>query len=105
MILSHSVTPENDSVPVLKRYEKNFDINGNIWYLLTGKREDVYTIARKAYFADEDLGMKKDVNDFLHTENILLIDQHKRIRGVYKGTAQNEVLNMIADIKLLQLEE
>ncbi len=105
MLLSHSVTPENDSIPRLKQYANAFGAINGKWHLVTGDREALYTIARQAYFADEDMGLKKNSNDFLHTENMLLIDKHRRIRGVYKGTALNEINNLIADIKILENEE
>ena len=104
MLLSHSVTPEKDSVPVLKKYADVNRVISNKWYLLTGKRNDIYTIARTAYFADEDMGWKEDSTTFLHTENILLIDKQHHIRGVYKGTIPKEVDDLIADIKKLQGE-
>ena len=75
------------------------------WFLVTGERDQIYSIARTAYFADEDLGEKKSTNDFLHTENMLLIDSHKRIRGVYKGTSELQIKNLIDDIKILELEK
>jgi protein SCO1/2 len=105
ILLSHSVTPEKDSVPVLKKYaDENGAIN-NKWHLVTGKRNEIYTIARTAYFADEDMGWKQDSTTFLHTENILLIDKQHHIRGVYKGTIPKEIDDLIADIKKLQASE
>ena len=73
--------------------------------MVTGNKEAIYTIARKAYFADEDLGKQLTVNDFLHTENVLLIDKHKRIRGVYKGISAIEMENLIRDIQVLKMEQ
>ena len=104
MLLSHSVTPEKDSVPVLKKYAEENEIISGKWYLITGKRNEIYTIARNAYFADEDMGWKQDSTTFLHTENILLLDKHHHIRGVYKGTIPKEVDDLISDIKKLQQE-
>ena len=104
LLLSHSVTPEKDSVAVLKRYAKENGAINNKWHLVTGKRNEIYAIARTAYFADEDMGWKKDSTTFLHTENILLIDKQHHIRGVYKGTIPKEVDDLIADIKKLQQE-
>jgi protein SCO1 len=104
LMISHSVTPEKDTVGVLQRYSKLYGILPNKWHLVTGNRNEIYKIARTAYFADEDLGMQKNETDFLHTENILLIDKYKRIRGVYKGTSETEVLNLIQDIQLLKKE-
>jgi protein SCO1/2 len=104
LLLSHSVTPEADSIPRLKQYARAFDIKASKWHLLTGDRTAIYRIAREAYFADEDMGEKKTVNDFLHTESLLLIDTQRRIRGVYKGTSAREVQDLIADIKTLEAE-
>jgi protein SCO1/2 len=105
LLLSHSVTPESDSVERLKQYAKDFGVAGNKWHLVTGKRDAIYNIARNAYFADEDMGQKKGSNDFLHTENMLLIDKHKRIRGIYKGTSLKDINDLIDDIKILKREE
>ncbi len=105
LLLSHSVTPENDNVSRLQQYANAFGVIKNKWHLVTGKREEIYGIARQAYFADEDMGIKKNSDDFLHTENMLLIDKHRRIRGVYKGTSVKDVNDLIADIKVLKLEE
>ncbi len=106
LLLSHSVTPENDSVSRLKLYARNFGVVSYKWFLVTGEREKIYRIARESYFADEDMGdTKRGPNDFLHTENVLLIDKHKRIRGVYKGTSIKEINDLIADIQILKSEE
>ena len=105
LLLSHSVTPETDNTAKLKQYAGSFGAIDGKWFLATGEREKIYTIARESYFADEDLGVKKSVGDFLHTENILLIDRHKRIRGVYKGTSELQIANLITDIKTLELEK
>ncbi len=104
LILSHSVTPETDSVSRLQQYAKQYKINQQQWHLLTGARNEIYTLARKSYFADEDLGEAQAENDFLHTENVLLIDKQRRIRGVYKGTSEADIRNLIVDIKRLQEE-
>lgn len=104
-ILSHSVTPEADSVARLQQYAAEYGVVSDKWFLLTGNRDSIYTLARKAYFADEDLGTQKNSSDFLHTENLLLIDRHRRIRGVYKGTSLKDVNDLIADIRLLKKEE
>ncbi len=105
LLLSHSVTPDSDSVPRLAQYAKEFGVITNKWHLVTGNRDSIYAIARRDYFADEDMGQKKNSDDFLHTENVLLIDTHRRIRGVYKGTSVKDMNDLIADIKLLKQEE
>lgn len=105
LILSHSVTPRRDSVPVLFKYAQQRHINNNKWWLLTGDQPAIYKLARQAYFADDATGYTKGSNDFLHTENLVLIDTKGRIRGVYNGSLQLEVNNLIEHIKLLEAED
>ena len=104
VLLSHSVMPGKDVPAVLKRYAINNGIIDDKWFLLTANKDSLYTIARRSYFADEDIEMKKDTSDFLHTENVLLIDSKRRIRGIYKGIYPSEMQLLIRDIKLLQSE-
>lgn len=104
MLLSYSVTPDVDSVAVLQKYAAAYGVQRGKWNLVTGNRNQLYTLARRSYFADEDLGEKKSAADFLHTENLLLIDSHRRIRGVYKGTSLKDIADLITDITLLEKE-
>jgi protein SCO1/2 len=104
-LLSHSTTPEMDSVPVLNEYAAQNKVIAGKWHLVTGSRRDIYSVARNAYFADEDLGIQQDSTTFLHTENIMLIDKNQHIRGIYKGTLALEIENLVADIKKLKLEQ
>lgn len=104
MFLSHSVTPEIDTPEVLKRYGEEYGILAEKWHLVTGAREKIYTLARQSYFAEEDLGLPVNENDFLHTELFFLIDRQGRIRGIYKGTFPNEMKRLIEDIELLKAE-
>lgn len=104
LLLSHSVTPGRDSVPVLLKYAADHHINNKKWWLLTGNKDSIYRLARKAYFADEVIGFNKTADEFLHTENVVLIDQKGRIRGVYNGTLKLEMVNLINHIKLLEGE-
>ncbi|WP_299317162.1 SCO family protein [uncultured Maribacter sp.] len=103
-ILSHSVTPSIDSVSVLKTYaEKNGVIDAK-WHLVTGDKTEIYNLGRNEYFVENDLGIPKDINDFLHTENFLLIDKNKHIRGIYNGLNRASVAQLITDVNAL-LEE
>jgi protein SCO1 len=101
VILSYSVTPLIDSVARLKAYAENNEIVSPNWHLLTGSQNEIYKLARQSYFAEEDIGFTKDSTDFLHTEHILLVDKTKRIRGIYNGTLQLEIEQMIKDIEQL----
>ncbi|QKJ31669.1 SCO family protein [Mucilaginibacter mali] len=104
-MVSHSVTPGRDSVPVLFKYAAERQINNNKWWLLTGNKDAIYKLARQSYFADDETGYSKTANEFLHTENVLLIDGHGRIRGVYNGTLKLEMVNLIKHIRQLELED
>ena len=101
VILSYSVTPWIDSVARLKDYASRNEINSPNWHLLTGDKGEIYKLARQSYYAEEDLGFTRDSTEFLHTEHILLIDKTRRIRGIYNGTLQLEIEQLIKDIKLL----
>jgi len=103
-IISHSIQPENDTVEVLQDYADENDIQTGKWHLVTGKREDIYTIAREDYFANEDLGEYVSNNDFLHTENIVLVDHNRHIRGIYNGLNKTSINHLITDINTLQKE-
>ena len=104
LLLSHSVTPESDSVSILKRYANRKGVISGKWHLVTGDRDEIYTLGRSSYFVEEDLGLEKDVEEFLHTENFVLIDKNKHIRGIYNGLNKTSVKQLIADIKTLKKE-
>jgi len=104
LLLSHSVTPSIDSVSVLKAYaEKNGFIDSK-WHLVTGDKMEIYELGRKQYFVENDLGIPKEINDFLHTENFLLIDKNKHIRGIYNGLNRASIAQLIIDVKTLKKE-
>jgi len=104
LLLSHSVTPEKDSVSVLKKYAIDKKIDFNRWKLLTGDKDEIYDLGRKFYFVEEDEGIKKGNEVFLHTENFILIDKERHIRGIYNGLDPSSINNLINDIKILKLE-
>lgn len=103
-ILSHSVTPELDSVPVLAAYAELHGADPVQWHLLTGERAQIYALARKSYFACLDEG-DGGPQDFVHTENIVLVDQDRRIRGFYDGTSASATDDLINDIGKLMKEK
>ena len=104
VFLSYSVTPWRDSVSRLMEYAETNEINASNWHLLTGEKSEIYKLARRSYFAEEQLGFTKDSTDFLHTEHVLLVDGGGRIRGVYNGTMALDMEQLSADIKTLTSE-
>lgn len=100
MLLSHSVTPEIDTVAQLKRYAIEKGVNDKKWNLVTGDKKQIYDLARKSYLAAKSLG-DKDYS-MVHTENFILIDKEKRVRGTYDGTNDEEIQELLEDIKILK---
>lgn len=103
MFLSHTVMPEADSVPVLHEYAKELNVNAKKWKFVTGDKKEIYHLARKTYFAAVSEG-DGGVNDFVHTENFVLVDKEKRLRGFYDGTSKEDVDRLISDISALLYE-
>ena len=103
MFLSHSVTPEIDSVTVLKEYADRKGVIDGKWNITTGAKTHIYELARKSYFAVLDEG-NGDENDFIHTEQFVLVDKEKRIRGYYDGTEKEDMEKLKKDIVLLKEE-
>lgn len=103
MFLSHSVTPKIDSVSVLKNYADMKGVINGKWNVTTGNKKHIYNLARKSYFAVLDEGDGGN-QDFIHTENFILIDKKRRIRGIYDGTKKENIKKIINDIILLKEE-
>lgn len=104
VLLSYSVTPWIDKPYILKQYKEKNEINNKNWHFLTGNKADIYKLARQSYFAEEDIGFSKDSTEFLHTEHFILVDQTKRIRGIYNGTLSLDMHQLIADYEILKKE-
>ncbi|APZ44970.1 SCO family protein [Polaribacter reichenbachii] len=103
MFLSHSVTPTIDSVSVLKEYAINKGVIDGKWNVTTGSKKHIYELARKSYFAVIEDGDGGE-NDFIHTEQFVLIDKQRRIRGFYDGTEKKDMEKLKQDVALLKEE-
>lgn len=103
IMISHTVMPWVDSVSRLKEYADLKGINAKKWHLVTGDKDELYKMGRENYFVDEDYNKNESgIDEFLHTENVVLVDKKRRIRGVYRGTYKNEIKKLIEDLHLLQ---
>ena len=102
LLLSHSVTPEIDSVEQLKRYANRNNVNDRKWHLVTGDRKQIYDLARKSYLVVKDDG--SEPYGMIHTENFALIDKKRQIRGLYDGTSRASVDSLLKDIQKLKKE-
>lgn len=103
LLLSHTVTPEIDSVAQLKKYALEKGVNDAKWNLVTGNKREIYDLARKSYLAAKDVPFQE--YDLIHTENFVLVDKKKRIRGFYDGTDSEAIEKLLHDIKILKRED
>ncbi|MFD1601978.1 SCO family protein [Flavobacterium artemisiae] len=103
MLLSHTVFPEVDSVSVLKAYAIKYGVVDSKWNLVTGDKKEIYKMARKSYLAVK-LGRPDQLYDMVHTENFVLVDQKRRVRGFYDGTNKEDIKRLLEDIDFLSNE-
>jgi protein SCO1/2 len=103
-LLSFSVMPDIDNVKVLNDYAKINQVMDSKWNLVTGDKKAIYTMARKSYLAVKQ-GKPEEQYDMVHTENLILVDSKKRVRGFYDGTKKEEVQKLIKDINFLLDDE
>ena len=103
VMLSHSVTPNADSVAALRAFAERTGVLADRWHLVTGERADIYTLGKEAYFADDDLGETPPTPDaaFIHSESFYLLDGERRIRGIYNGMNRTAVTQLINDAQNL----
>ena len=99
-LMSHSVTPVADSVSVLSAYADKHGADPDLWWFLTGEKSEIYTLARKSYFSCLDEG-DGGFQDFVHTENIVLVDDQGRLRGFYDGTDSKAMSQLFSDLEFL----
>ena len=103
LLISHTVTPKIDSVAKLKKYAEEKGVNDKKWHLVTGEKKEIYRLARKSYLAAKGDG-DGGTFDMIHTENFILVDPDKRIRGFYDGTNLEEISRLLSDIEILNSE-
>tara|TARA_X000001036_G_scaffold433155_1_gene470292 strand:- start:1741 stop:2400 length:660 start_codon:yes stop_codon:yes gene_type:complete len=99
-LLSFSVTPDIDSVHVLKEYSIKKGVDDKYWNLLTGDKSKIYSLARKSFLVVKE-NVESDSHSMIHTENFVLVDREKRIRGFYDGTDDTDMQVLKEDIGIL----
>jgi protein SCO1/2 len=103
-LLSFSVTPAIDTPQVLQAYAEKKGVDQNRWNLVTGDKKEIYNLARKSYLVVQEDG-SGDEHDMIHTENFVLVDASRRIRGFYDGTQRDVMDQILADIQILRKEK
>lgn len=105
MLLSHSVTPDVDTPQVLHGYAERFGAIAGKWHMVTGDRDDIYALGRQGYFVEEDQGQPRSKEAFLHSENLIVVDAERRLRGIYDGLNKTDVDRLIRDLKTLRANQ
>lgn len=109
MILSHTVNPSTDSVPVLAKYAEQWNANPDQWLFLTGSKKELYHMARQTYMLSADNrknnAADNDVSDFVHTQMLALIGRRGRIRGIFNSLKPSDIQKCIKDAKILLAEQ
>ena len=103
LLLSHTVIPKVDTVAQLKRYAEEKGVDDEKWNLVTGDKKAIYDLARKSYLAAKSEGDGGPF-DMIHTENFVLVDKEKRIRGFYDGTDPEAIEELMNDLEVLKKE-
>ncbi|MDX1629626.1 MAG: SCO family protein [Fulvivirga sp.] len=104
MILSHTIDPKHDTVALLKKYKEDLGVTGDQWHFVTGDKQDIYKLGQTSYYVT----VREDGNapgGVMHSGAFILVDKHRRVRGVYDGTKPEEVDALIEDINILLKEE
>ncbi len=101
LLLSHSVTPQIDSIAQLKKYALEKGVDDTKWNLVTGDKKQIYNLARKSYLAVKE-GGDGGPFDMIHTENFILVDKERRIRGFYDGTKKDDIGRLLRDLEILK---
>ena len=102
--LSHTIDPENDTIPRLKAFAEGLEVDGHKWSFVTGEKDSIYSMAENSYFATAYSDQSSPGN-YIHSGGLLLVDIHKQIRGVYDGTNPKETERLIADLRTLLNEQ
>ncbi|MFN4299593.1 MAG: SCO family protein [Thermaurantimonas sp.] len=107
VILSHTVMPEVDSLPVLQKYAHTNEIDPTNWWLVRADQAEIQRLARKVYFVVKsgEHSVNNDDHSFIHTENVVLVDKKGRLRGFYDGTDPEDMKRLIRHIHILQKDD
>jgi protein SCO1 len=102
--ISHSIDPENDTIPRLKAYTNNLGVSSARWHFVTGDQKIILNLAEHSYFSTA-YPDSTSPGGFTHSGGLLLVDKYRHIRGVYDGTKPEETQRLINDIQTLLKEQ
>ena len=102
-LLSHSIDPDYDNVAVLNDYAKRLEVESSKWHFITGDKEIIYDMAQTSYYvATRENALAP--GGYEHSGAFILVDQNRRIRGVYDGTDVEAIDRLLSEIDILLKE-
>lgn len=104
LFLSHTVDPETDSLPVLRKYARHWEADSSRWKFVTGDAADIYRQGNNGYLLSA-LEDSTAAEQFVHDERFVLVDKRRHIRGFYDGTNTEDMGRLVTDLKMLMKEE
>lgn len=105
-VVSISVNPEVDTIEELKKFRGLYKITRDNWTFLTGSKDVIYDIARKQFSADvKIIKGQNNLNDFVHTENVYLLDKDHYLRGIYRAKGSGDLERLLIELKTLKEED
>lgn len=102
-LVSHTLDPKRDSIPVLKAYADKIDVKSKQWDFLLGKEDETLEIADEYFvpaFKDPDAP-----GGFDHSGKLILVDKDRHVRGFAEGTDPESVTSFFKTIDQLLDEE
>lgn len=103
MFASFSIDPKRDSVSRLRQYAKDYGVIPGKWNLMTGDKEEIYSLAKKGFFLSAKENEQEE-GDIIHSDRFVLIDPNGIIRSFHVGTDENDVNHLKGDLALLLME-
>lgn len=104
-LVSYTVDPEVDTVAALADYARRYKAQEKKWTFLTGDKKALYNQIRNGFLLPDVQAGTGDQEDFIHSDQIVLVDRNLVIRGYYTGTDSIAVDSLIRDIHLLLKEK
>lgn len=103
-LVTVTVDPLRDTPEVLKQYGKNFKADFSKWMFLGGDQRDIYRLIHGSFkmpvqeLADD----KKQYGfEFIHSNNIMLVDDKGVVQGKYDATKGPSVASLRREIQKL----
>jgi protein SCO1/2 len=102
-LISLTVDPDDDTVPVLAKYGEYFTADTNRWWLLTGDDAVIHNLIGTSFLAmDTNSAFGYMPGNFAHIERIALVDPEGRVRDYFDGLNNDTPKAVVNEIHQLR---